>query len=43
MGYRVLDTDDVAPSDDRPCELRSLTEPANLDQMAINRFRAEPG
>jgi quercetin dioxygenase-like cupin family protein len=43
MGYRVLDTDAVTPGDDRPCELRSLTDPAGLDRMAINRFRAEPG
>ena len=43
MGYRVLDTDEVTSSDDRPCTLRRLSEPAGLDWMAINRFRAEPG
>ena len=43
MGYRALDSGDVAPSDDRPCDLRALTDPAELDRMAINRFRAAPG
>ena len=43
MGYRALDSGDVAPSDDRPCDLRALTDPAALDRMAINRFRAAPG
>ncbi|MXR19177.1 cupin domain-containing protein [Halobacterium bonnevillei] len=43
MGYRVVDPDDVEPPADRPCEYRSLTEPADLDEMALNVFRAEPG
>ncbi|HET7324922.1 MAG TPA: cupin domain-containing protein [Halococcus sp.] len=43
MGYRVLDTEGVEPSDDRPCTLRRLAEPAGLEHVAINRFRAEPG
>jgi len=43
MDYRALDSGDVAPSDDRPCDLRALTDPAALDRMAINRFRAAPG
>lgn len=43
MGYRVLDTDEVPTSDDRPCSMRRLSEPAGLEHVAINRFRAEPG
>ena len=43
MGYHLLDTAAVATSDDRPCTMRRLAEPAGLDAMAINRFRAEPG
>ena len=43
MGYHLLDTAAVAASDDRPCTMRRLAEPAGLDAMAINRFRAEPG
>jgi mannose-6-phosphate isomerase-like protein (cupin superfamily) len=43
MGYRVLDTSEVEASDDRPCSMRRLAEPAGLERMAVNRFRAEPG
>lgn len=43
MGYRVLDTDTVEPTDDRPCRMQRLAAPAELDRMALNRFRAEPG
>lgn len=43
MGYTVVDCDDVEAADDRPCEMHRLTEAAGLSEMAINRFRAEPG
>jgi len=43
MGYRVVDTAAVEPTEGRPCEYRGLTEPADLTQMALNYFRAEPG
>lgn len=43
MSYRVLDTGKVESSDDRPCDLRRLAEPAGLEHVAINRFRAAPG
>lgn len=43
MGYRTVDVDDVEPEPDRPSECRKLTEPGGLDEMAINRFRPEPG
>jgi mannose-6-phosphate isomerase-like protein (cupin superfamily) len=43
MGYRVLDTDAVEPSDDRSCRLQRLSDPAELEHVAVNRFRAEPG
>jgi len=43
MGYRVVDTEAVEPSPDRPCELRRLSEAAGLERMAVNRFVAEPG
>jgi mannose-6-phosphate isomerase-like protein (cupin superfamily) len=43
MGYRVVDTDEVDPEPDRPCECRKLSDPAGLTQMAVNRFRAAPG
>lgn len=43
MSYRVVDSTTAEPTPDRPCELRRLTDAAGLEQMAINRFRAEPG
>lgn len=43
MGYHIVDTADIEERDDRPCSLRRLSEPAGLERMAINRFRAEPG
>jgi mannose-6-phosphate isomerase-like protein (cupin superfamily) len=43
MGYRVVDTETVAPAEGRPCEYRGLTEPAELSQLALNYFCAAPG
>jgi mannose-6-phosphate isomerase-like protein (cupin superfamily) len=43
MGYRVVDTESVAPEADRPSECRKLSGPGGLDAVAVNRFRAEPG
>lgn len=43
MGYRIVDCDEVEPAEDRPCEMRRLSEAAELENVAINRFRAEPG
>jgi len=43
MGYRIVDYEDVSLADERPCELRRLGAAAGLENVAINRFRAEPG
>jgi mannose-6-phosphate isomerase-like protein (cupin superfamily) len=43
MGYRVVDTDEVEPEPDRPSTLRRLSDLADLEHMAVNRFTAEPG
>lgn len=43
MGYHTVDADDVEPTPDRPCEQRALSEPAGLEQMAVNRYIVEPG
>lgn len=43
MGYTVVDSRAVNPADDRPCELRRLSAAAGVSNVAINRFRAEPG
>ena len=43
MGYRVVDTDELDPAPDRPCEMRPVTSAAELDEMAVNRFVVQPG
>ncbi|WP_226004791.1 cupin domain-containing protein [Natrinema salinisoli] len=43
MDYSVVDPDDLERVDDRPCDLRRLSEAAGMDNVAINRFDAEPG
>ncbi|WP_256546202.1 cupin domain-containing protein [Halobellus inordinatus] len=43
MGYHVVDSETVSPADGRPCELRRLGGAAGLSNVAVNRFRAEPG
>ncbi|NIB99235.1 cupin domain-containing protein [Halobacterium sp. R2-5] len=43
MGYRIVDPDDVEVPEGRPCEYHSLTDAGDLDNMAVNLFRAEPG
>lgn len=43
MAYSVVDPDELEPIEDRPCDCTPLSESAGLEQVAINRFRAEPG
>ncbi|GGJ07689.1 hypothetical protein GCM10008995_16980 [Halobellus salinus] len=43
MGYDVVDSQAVRPADGRPCELRRLTAATDLSDLAVNRYRAEPG
>ncbi|MFC4359436.1 cupin domain-containing protein [Halobium salinum] len=43
MGYRLVDTDRVETTDDRPCDLRRLSDAAGLSNVALNRFGAKPG
>ncbi|WP_436346414.1 cupin domain-containing protein [Natronorubrum sp. FCH18a] len=43
MDYSVVDPDELEPTEDRACDLRRVSEPAGLENVAINRFRAEPG
>ncbi|MFD1685074.1 cupin domain-containing protein [Halobellus litoreus] len=43
MGYTVVSQSAVSPAEGRPCELRRLSEAAEMSNLAINRFRAEPG
>ncbi len=43
MAYTVVDPDDLEYADDRPCDLRRLSDAAGMENVAINRFDAEPG
>lgn len=43
MEYSVVDPDELDAVEDRPCDLRRVSEAAGLENVAINRFRAEPG
>jgi mannose-6-phosphate isomerase-like protein (cupin superfamily) len=43
MGYEVVDSRAVEPVEGRPCELRRLTDAGTLSNLAVNRYRAEPG
>jgi quercetin dioxygenase-like cupin family protein len=43
MGYRVVDVSEAEQIPDRPCALRRLSGPAGLENVAINRFGADPG
>ncbi|ELZ15879.1 cupin [Natrinema thermotolerans DSM 11552] len=43
MEYSVVDPDDLEYVDERPCDLRRLSDAAGLDNVAINRFDAAPG
>jgi mannose-6-phosphate isomerase-like protein (cupin superfamily) len=43
MDYHLVDTDAIDPEPDRSCTRRSLSEPAGLSRMAINRYTAQPG
>ena len=43
MDYSVVDPDALESVEGRPCDLRRVSEAAGLENVAINRFRAEPG
>lgn len=43
MAYSVIDPDDCDRVDGRPCDLRRLSDAAGMDDIAINRFDADPG
>lgn len=43
MGYRTIDPDDLDPTSDRPCDQRSITAAAGLENFALNVYTAQPG
>jgi quercetin dioxygenase-like cupin family protein len=43
MSYHVVDPEGLAPSDDHPCDRRSLTEAVDLSTLAAAVYTIEPG
>lgn len=43
MGYHTLDPADLDPTPDRPCDQRSITDAAGLENFALNVYTAAPG
>jgi mannose-6-phosphate isomerase-like protein (cupin superfamily) len=43
MGYHLLDPDDLPASPDHPCDRRSVSEAAELAQLALAVYTMAPG
>jgi mannose-6-phosphate isomerase-like protein (cupin superfamily) len=43
MGYHVLDPDDLPAAPDHPCDRRSISEAAELAQLALAVYTMAPG
>ncbi|GAD51276.1 hypothetical protein MBEHAL_0036 [Halarchaeum acidiphilum MH1-52-1] len=43
MGYHTIDPDELDPTPERPCDQRSITDAAGLDNFALNVYTARPG
>ena len=43
MGYHTIDPDELEPTPERPCDQRSITDAAALDNFAFNVYTADPG
>jgi quercetin dioxygenase-like cupin family protein len=43
MGYHVLDPDDLPASPEHPCDRRSISEAAELAQLALAVYTMAPG
>ncbi|WP_254273683.1 cupin domain-containing protein [Haloarcula marina] len=43
MGYRHIVVDDIDPTPDRPSTQRSVSDAADLEQLAANVYEVEPG
>jgi quercetin dioxygenase-like cupin family protein len=43
MGYHHVDPEDLEPAPDRPSVQRAIDDPAGLENVAVNRYEAEPG
>lgn len=43
MGYTVVDPDDLEPTEDYPCDRRSITGAAGLATLHMARYTMDPG
>lgn len=43
MGYHVLDPAELADTPDRSCVRRAISDAADLEAVAVNRYTADPG
>jgi len=43
MGYHHVDVAGIDPSPDRPSTKRSISDAAELENVAVNRYEVEPG
>jgi uncharacterized cupin superfamily protein len=43
MGYHHVDPDEVEPTPDRPSVQRAISDAVGLENVAVNRYEAEPG
>jgi uncharacterized cupin superfamily protein len=43
MGYQHVDPSDIDPSPDRPSVQRAISDAVGLENVAVNRYEAEPG
>ncbi|WP_336336325.1 cupin domain-containing protein [Haloarcula brevis] len=43
MGYHHISVDDIEPTPDRPSVQRSISDAADLENVAVNRYEVAPG
>lgn len=43
MGYHHVDPDEIEPTPDRPSVQRAISDAVGLENVAVNRYEAEPG
>lgn len=43
MGYHHIDPDEIEPTPDRPSVQRAIGDAVGFENVAVNRYEAEPG
>lgn len=43
MGYHVIDPEDLESLGDRPVDARSISDAADMENLGLRLYRAEPG